>query len=95
MLGYALTFAILALLAGILGFVALGWYSRDDRQGLAVRVPGPFRDLPDLWQEVGAGCLIFMASTSREIQAGFRKHAGREPWPRDRMTLKRSSIAWR
>ena len=31
---------------------------RDDRQGSAVRFPGPFRDLADLRQEVGAGCLI-------------------------------------
>ena len=60
MLGLAITFAILALVAGILGFVALAGSSRDDRQGSAVRFPGPLRDLADLWQEVGAGCLIFV-----------------------------------
>ena len=57
MLGWVITFAILALIAGILGFGGIaGSFATIAK--VYVRFPGPLRDLADLWQEVGAGCLI-------------------------------------
>ena len=60
MLGWVITFAILALLAGVLGFGGLAGSFAVDRQGFVVRFPGPLRDLAGLRQEQGAGCLIFV-----------------------------------
>ena len=61
MLYYAIVFAILALVAGLLGFMALERHSRDDRQGFALRLPRSPRDLAGLRREEADGSLIWFA----------------------------------
>ena len=59
MLGLAITFAILALIAGILGFMALAGTLAVIAKVFLFRFPGPLRDIADLRQEETIGSLIF------------------------------------
>ena len=87
MLGWVITFAILALLAGLLGFVALAGSSRDDRQGFAVRFPGPLRDVADLWEEAGTGSLICVWVFWQRMAASFASNSGQIPGNRRERTV--------
>jgi len=59
MLGYAITFAILALLAGIFGFVALAGTLAVIAKVLLFVFLALFV-ISLIWQEAGARCLIFV-----------------------------------
>ena len=68
MLYYAIVFAVLALVAGLLGFMALERHPCDDRQDFAFRFPGPLRDLAGLWQEEANGSLILVGVGSLALR---------------------------
>jgi len=60
MLGYAITFAILALLAGIFGFVGLAGTLAVIAKVLLFVFLALFVISLIFWQEVGARCLVFV-----------------------------------